>query len=161
MNFTEISQIFSQYVDGKFTFIGYQFSVITLIAIFIFIGCMGKSAQFGLHIWLPDAMEGPTPVSALIHAATMVTAGIFLVARCYYFFDASVDAQSLILIISSITMIFAAITFGAGLFIMLIVSLICCRKSPQRRKDEEFDGMTTTTGMNTTSQRTFTNSSMR
>ncbi len=110
VNFTEISQIFSQYVDGKFTFIGYQFSVITLIAIFIFIGCMGKSAQFGLHIWLPDAMEGPTPVSALIHAATMVTAGIFLVARCYYFFDASVDAQSLILIISSITMIFAAIT---------------------------------------------------
>jgi NADH-quinone oxidoreductase subunit L len=110
VNFTEISQIFSQYSGEKFNFFGCDISIITLICIFIFIGCMGKSAQFGLHVWLPDAMEGPTPVSALIHAATMVTAGIFLVARCFYFFDASIEAQSIILVISSITMIFAAIS---------------------------------------------------
>jgi NADH-quinone oxidoreductase subunit L len=109
VNFTEITKIFSQYSDNVFNFFGYEVNIITLICIFMFIGCMGKSAQFGLHVWLPDAMEGPTPVSALIHAATMVTAGIFLVARCYYFFDVSIDAQSIILLISSVTAIFAAI----------------------------------------------------
>ena len=108
INFTEISKIFDQYITKTIHICGMDLSSITLIAILLFIGAMGKSAQFGLHVWLPDAMEGPTPVSALIHAATMVTAGVFLVARCYYFFDASIIAQSLILIISSITMIFAA-----------------------------------------------------
>jgi NADH-quinone oxidoreductase subunit L len=108
INFTEISKIFDQYTSKSIQIFGIDFHSMTLIAILLFIGAMGKSAQFGLHVWLPDAMEGPTPVSALIHAATMVTAGIFLVARCYYFFDASIIAQSLILIISSITMIFAA-----------------------------------------------------
>ena len=109
VNFTEIAQIFPQYTDSQIGIFGIQFSAITAIAIFIFVGCMGKSAQFGLHVWLPDAMEGPTPVSALIHAATMVTAGIFLVCRCFYFFESSLTTQNLILIISSITMIFAAI----------------------------------------------------
>lgn len=108
VNLTEIAKIFSQYTDKVIHIHGIDFNATTLICILMFIGCMGKSAQFGLHVWLPDAMEGPTPVSALIHAATMVTAGIFLVAKCFYFFDSSITAQSFILIISSVTMIFAA-----------------------------------------------------
>ncbi len=76
--------------------------------ILLFIGCMGKSAQFLLHTWLPDAMEGPTPVSALIHAATMVTAGVFMLARCSPIFECSEVALSFITIIGSITCLFAA-----------------------------------------------------
>ncbi len=74
----------------------------------LFIGCMGKSAQLGLHVWLPDAMEGPTPVSALIHAATMVTAGIFLVVRCSALFELSEITLQLMTIIGALTCIFAA-----------------------------------------------------
>ena len=81
----------------------------TLVAILIFIGAMGKSAQFPLHTWLPDAMEGPTPVSALIHAATMVAAGVYLVARSFPIFEASPDALTVIGIIGGITAIFAAL----------------------------------------------------
>ncbi len=108
INFTEIAKVFEQYTTKTINICGIDFHAITLIAVLMFVGAMGKSAQFGLHVWLPDAMEGPTPVSALIHAATMVTAGVFLIARTSYFFDASIIAQSLILIISSITMVFAA-----------------------------------------------------
>jgi proton-translocating NADH-quinone oxidoreductase chain L len=90
-----------------------QFFVIDSICILLFIGAMGKSAQLGLHTWLPDAMEGPTPVSALIHAATMVTAGVFLLARCSYLFELSSTALNFVLIIGSCTAIFAATT---GLF---------------------------------------------
>ncbi|MGZ4123196.1 MAG: NADH-quinone oxidoreductase subunit L [Tumebacillaceae bacterium] len=84
-------------------------SFTTLVAILIFIGAVGKSAQFPLHTWLPDAMEGPTPVSALIHAATMVAAGVYLVARTYPIFSASPDALQVVAIIGGITAIFAAL----------------------------------------------------
>ena len=89
-------------------FLGFNFNLITLICLFLFIGAMGKSAQFLLHTWLPDAMEGPTPVSALIHAATMVTAGVFLVVRCSPLFEYSQVALNVVTIVGIITAIFAA-----------------------------------------------------
>ncbi len=82
---------------------------LTLICILLFIGAMGKSAQFPLHVWLPDSMEGPTPISALIHAATMVTAGIFMVARMSPLFELSETARSVVLIIGAITALFMAL----------------------------------------------------
>ena len=88
-----------------------SFSSLDFICLLLFIGAMGKSAQLGLHIWLPDAMEGPTPVSALIHAATMVTAGIFLISRCSYLFELSPMVLNLIIIVGSSTA-FAAATIG-------------------------------------------------
>ncbi|WP_342272575.1 NADH-quinone oxidoreductase subunit L [Candidatus Tisiphia endosymbiont of Parasteatoda lunata] len=92
----------------QLSILGFSTSIIDIVCLLLFLGCMGKSAQIGLHIWLPDAMEGPTPVSALIHAATMVTAGVFLVARCSYLFEYSVGVLSFIAIIGGITCIFAA-----------------------------------------------------
>ncbi|HOW77323.1 MAG TPA: NADH-quinone oxidoreductase subunit L, partial [Candidatus Competibacteraceae bacterium] len=85
---------------------GVDWSLMTLICILLFIGAMGKSAQVPLHVWLPDSMEGPTPISALIHAATMVTAGIFMVARMSPLFELSETALSFVLIIGSITALF-------------------------------------------------------
>ena len=82
--------------------------ITTLIALLIFLGAVGKSGQFPLHVWLPDAMEGPTPISALIHAATMVAAGVFLVARTFPIFDASPAAMGTVAIIGAFTTIFAA-----------------------------------------------------
>jgi NADH-ubiquinone oxidoreductase chain 5 len=90
-----------------------QVPIIDFICLFLFIGAMGKSAQLGLHTWLPDAMEGPTPVSALIHAATMVTAGVFLLTRCSYLFELSPFALKIVICIGSATAFFAATT---GLF---------------------------------------------
>jgi len=88
---------------------GFTWNLITAICIGLFIGAMGKSAQFPLHVWLPDSMEGPTPISALIHAATMVTAGIFMVARMSPLFEMSQAALSFVLIIGSITAFFMAL----------------------------------------------------
>ncbi len=87
---------------------GLELNALTIVALLLFMGAMGKSAQFLLHTWLPDAMEGPTPVSALIHAATMVTAGVFMVARLSPLFDASSFAMSVVLIVGAITAFFAA-----------------------------------------------------
>ncbi len=89
-------------------FLWMQFNAIELIAFLLFIGAMGKSAQFFLHVWLPDAMEGPTPVSALIHAATMVTAGVFLVARCAPLFEMAPHASLFVTVIGAMTAFFAA-----------------------------------------------------
>ena len=88
---------------------GQSWSLITMICICLFIGAMGKSAQFPLHVWLPDSMEGPTPISALIHAATMVTAGIFMVARMSPLFELSQAALSFVIVIGAITMFFMAL----------------------------------------------------
>ena len=89
-------------------FLGYRFDTATVLCILLFIGAMGKSAQLGLHTWLPDAMEGPTPVSALIHAATMVTAGVFMVCRLSPLFEQSQTALHFVTIIGALTCFFAA-----------------------------------------------------
>ncbi|MFO1221084.1 MAG: NADH-quinone oxidoreductase subunit L [Burkholderiaceae bacterium] len=91
---------------AKLTFPGTDWMLITVICICLFIGAMGKSAQFPLHVWLPDSMEGPTPISALIHAATMVTAGIFMVARMSPLFELSDTALNFVLVIGAITALF-------------------------------------------------------
>ncbi|MEE2692398.1 MAG: NADH-quinone oxidoreductase subunit L [Pseudomonadota bacterium] len=90
------------------TFIGHQWHALTVIGVLLFIGAMGKSAQFLLHTWLPDAMEGPTPVSALIHAATMVTAGVFLVCRCSAIYEYAPGAAAMVTFVGAVTAFFAA-----------------------------------------------------
>nr|ANS57844.1 NADH dehydrogenase subunit 5 [Pleurocladia lacustris] len=92
------------------SFFNVEFDALNLIGILLFIGAVGKSAQLGLHTWLPDAMEGPTPVSALIHAATMVTAGVFLLARCSPLLEYSPNALFVISIVGGMTAFFAATT---------------------------------------------------
>ncbi|MBT5047508.1 MAG: NADH-quinone oxidoreductase subunit L [Rhodospirillaceae bacterium] len=89
-------------------FLGGQYHALTVICLLLFVGAMGKSAQLGLHTWLPDAMEGPTPVSALIHAATMVTAGVFMVARLSPMFEYSPSALAVVTVVGASTAIFAA-----------------------------------------------------
>jgi NADH-quinone oxidoreductase subunit L len=104
LNYTEV---FAKSGDiAKLGFPGTDWMLITVICICLFIGAMGKSAQFPLHVWLPDSMEGPTPISALIHAATMVTAGIFMVARMSPLFELSDTALSFIMVIGAITALF-------------------------------------------------------
>ncbi|MCD6667159.1 MAG: NADH-quinone oxidoreductase subunit L [Hydrogenophaga sp.] len=104
MNYTEI---FAKAGDlGQITFPGTTWMLVTVICICLFIGAMGKSAQFPLHVWLPDSMEGPTPISALIHAATMVTAGIFMVSRMSPLFELSDTALNFVLVIGAITALF-------------------------------------------------------
>lgn len=105
------SEVFTQAAEqskNTIKIFGGEFNLITTICVFLFIGAMGKSAQIILHTWLPDAMEGPTPVSALIHAATMVTAGVFLVARCSPLFEYSQYALNLVAFVGATTAIFAA-----------------------------------------------------
>jgi NADH-quinone oxidoreductase subunit L len=96
-------------LSGKtIDFFGWHADALTLICVLLFMGAMGKSAQFLLHTWLPDAMEGPTPVSALIHAATMVTAGVFMVARLSPLFELAPNAQAFVMFIGATTALFAA-----------------------------------------------------
>ena len=108
VNYNEVFQLIPQFINKEINFLGFKTNLITTICIFLFIGAMGKSAQFLLHTWLPDAMEGPTPVSALIHAATMVTAGVFLVVRCSPIFEYSEVALNFVAIVGAVTAIFAA-----------------------------------------------------
>tara|TARA_Y100001936_G_scaffold247162_1_gene292464 strand:+ start:3607 stop:5541 length:1935 start_codon:yes stop_codon:yes gene_type:complete len=94
--------------EATIQFLGFEAHALTTLCILLFIGAMGKSAQLGLHTWLPDAMEGPTPVSALIHAATMVTAGVFMVARLSPLFEYAPDALTVVTIVGATTCLFAA-----------------------------------------------------
>jgi NADH-quinone oxidoreductase subunit L len=96
-------------IEIPFIGVDFSWSLMTLICILLFIGAMGKSAQFPLHVWLPDSMEGPTPISALIHAATMVTAGIFMVARMSPLYELSDTALSVVMVIGAITALFMAL----------------------------------------------------
>ncbi len=107
-----IFAIIGEYVQANIYFCGLYIDLIDLICFFLFLGAIGKSAQIGLHTWLPDAMEGPTPVSALIHAATMVTAGVFLIIRCSPIFQYSPNVLVLMTIIGALTAFLAA-TIGA------------------------------------------------
>ena len=104
----EILEAAPGYAGSTIGFLGYRIDTITLLCILLFIGAMGKSAQLGLHTWLPDAMEGPTPVSALIHAATMVTAGVFMVCRLSPLFELSEVATNLVTYVGAATALFAA-----------------------------------------------------
>ena len=108
LDFDTIFSMKEHILSSSFMFFGYEFNTLDTACFFLFMGAMGKSAQLFLHTWLPDAMEGPTPVSALIHAATMVTAGIFLVARCSPLFELSPSVLSFITIIGASTAFFAA-----------------------------------------------------
>ncbi len=108
LQFDEVFAAAGALAGGQFDFLGMTLPTLTTICLLLFMGAMGKSAQFLLHTWLPDAMEGPTPVSALIHAATMVTAGVFLVARCSPLFELSQTALNVVIIVGAITAFFAA-----------------------------------------------------
>jgi len=108
VNYDEVFQQTPLFIQKQVIFLGIEVNLITLICLLLFLGAMGKSAQIFLHTWLPDAMEGPTPVSALIHAATMVTAGIFLVVKCSPLFEYSQTALNVITIVGMMTAFFAA-----------------------------------------------------
>lgn len=108
VNYSTVFLLVPFFLEKKIFLFFYYFKLIDVICFFLFIGAVGKSAQIGLHTWLPDAMEGPTPVSALIHAATMVTAGIFLIIRCSPIFEYSPIVLNIITIIGALTAFFAA-----------------------------------------------------
>ena len=108
VNYSEVFELIPTIIDKNLVFLGIEVKAIDLICLLLFIGAMGKSAQILLHTWLPDAMEGPTPVSALIHAATMVTAGVFLVVRCSPIYEYSELALNVITIVGMTTAFFAA-----------------------------------------------------
>src|SRR6202020_1722557 len=112
---------------GKsFHFLSWDVNALTLACLLLFMGAMGKSAQFLLHTWLPDAMEGPTPVSSLIHAATMVTAGVFMVARLSPLFEMSPVALSVVTIVGGTTAFFAATIAGVQMDIKKVVAYSTC-----------------------------------
>jgi NADH-quinone oxidoreductase subunit L len=108
LHYADVFSNVSIMVGKTVNVLGWNVDLPTLIALLLFCGAVGKSAQIPLHVWLPDAMEGPTPVSALIHAATMVTAGVFLLARCNAIFNLSAIAMNVVAVIGALTMFFAA-----------------------------------------------------
>ena len=120
------SQINSLITYNQLLFLEIKVRAIDIISLLIFFGAMGKSAQLLLHVWLPDAMEGPTPVSALIHAATMVTAGIFLIARCSFIFEHSKNVLALVSLIGALTAVFGASTALSQFDLKKVVAYSTC-----------------------------------
>ena len=108
VDYATVFAITPLFTDKLFNFLSFDFDLISVICFFLFVGAVGKSAQLGLHTWLPDAMEGPTPVSALIHAATMVTAGVFLIARTSPLFEFTPNILNLVTVVGACTAFFAA-----------------------------------------------------
>jgi NADH-quinone oxidoreductase subunit L len=125
----QFEEVFAQVpdkADAILTVFGMNFQALELIAFLLFIGAMGKSAQFFLHVWLPDAMEGPTPVSALIHAATMVTAGVFLICRAHPIYEAAPDTSAFITFLGAVTALFAATVGMAQNDIKRVIAYSTC-----------------------------------
>lgn len=110
VDYATVSTLIPFFKTTEVNFLNINLNLLTIIGVFLFIGAVGKSAQLGLHTWLPDAMEGPTPVSALIHAATMVTAGVFLLARSSFIYEHITNVLGFITIIGALTSIFASTT---------------------------------------------------
>lgn len=108
LNFSVVFALIPFFANESFIFWGFSLNIVSTISLLLFIGAMGKSAQIGLHTWLPDAMEGPTPVSALIHAATMVTAGVFLLIKCSPIFEYSPKILVFITFVGATTAFFSA-----------------------------------------------------
>ena len=108
IDYSTVFSVVPLLVNQTFSFFSFELNILTVSCLLLFIGAIGKSAQLGLHTWLPDAMEGPTPVSALIHAATMVTAGVFLLARCSPIFEYSSTALTCVTIVGALTAFFGA-----------------------------------------------------
>ena len=126
INFADIFAALPKYQDATYHLLGSDFRAYEVIGVLLFIGAMGKSAQLGLHVWLPDAMEGPTPVSALIHAATMVTAGVFLMARMSPLMDYAPGALQFVTIIGGSTALFAATVGCAQNDIKRVIAYSTC-----------------------------------
>lgn len=108
LDFATVFALAPFFLGKNFLFFGQQFDILSTIAGLLFFGACGKSAQIGLHTWLPDAMEGPTPVSALIHAATMVTAGVFLIIKCSPIFEYAPKILTIVTVVGALTAFFAA-----------------------------------------------------
>src|SRR5690349_19682057 len=126
IEFSTIFAAVAQHQADTYTVLGGTYPAFEVIGVLLFIGAMGKSAQIGLHVWLPDAMEGPTPVSALIHAATMVTAGVFLVARMSPLFEFAPFALGLVTFIGATTALFAATVGCAQNDIKRVIAYSTC-----------------------------------
>ena len=110
VDFATVFACSAHFAETSFIFFHLEWHALSLICALLFVGAVGKSAQLGLHTWLPDAMEGPTPVSALIHAATMVTAGVFMIARCSPLFEQAPQTLILVTVTGALTAFFAATT---------------------------------------------------
>jgi NADH-quinone oxidoreductase subunit L len=124
-NFNEIFKQLLNLEEFEINYTG-NYQLLNVIGLLLFFGAMGKSAQLGMHIWLPDAMEGPTPVSALIHAATMVTAGIFMIVRCSFLLEAAPFALEVITLVGALTCLFAAMVAITQTDIKRIIAYSTC-----------------------------------